>query len=214
MMTRFKFACIAACAAVSACADTAYDLFKVNATRILEQDVAVISETVFSVGKAISPQRRGDAVGYSKAADDAVWNLGEQYREDAPWPKDIQEAEKNPAWLEFRANNPERFSVIGMQRIYSIKTSPDTYVVVLAFPQEYLNFTPPRADELQAALKTVRDRQQQLLELAQQAKAEADAAKPDAQKTAPLPEPDPPKKRVYMKNGVKVSDSYDEDMML
>lgn len=144
--------------ALSASADRAHEVFEVNKDAILAQPITVCGEVAFSVGRATSPRSSGDAVGYTKAAEQAKWNLGEKHRVHAAWPKDIQETEKDVAWAEYRSQHPERFSVFGMQRIWTRKTSPDRYCVVLGFPADQVDVPKPTEAELQAALDKVRER--------------------------------------------------------
>lgn len=144
--------------ALSASADRAHEVFEVNKDTILAQPITVCGEVAFSVGRATSSRNSGDAVGYTKAAELAKWNLGEKYRTHAAWPKDIQETEKDVAWAEYRSQHPERFSVFGMQRIWTRKTPPDCYCVVLGFPADQVNVPKPTEAELQAALDKVRER--------------------------------------------------------
>lgn len=170
---RFKSAAFISLIALSASADKAHDSFIANKERILNQAISVCDDVAYSVGRAKSPQGRGDSVGYAKAEDRALWNLGEKFRATASWPTDILEEEKDAAWIEYRSKHPERFSVFGMQRIYSKKNPPDCYVVVMAFPAEQVNVPAPTDQELQIALSKVRERRR----LAALKKAQEETAK-------------------------------------
>ncbi len=147
----------AVCIALSASADRAHDLFEANKDVILAQPVTVCGEVTFSVGRARSPRNRGDAVGYAKAAEQAKWNLGERHRATAAWPRDILETEREAAWLEYRSRHPEHLSIVGMQRIWTGKTPPDNYMVVLGFPADQVNVPEPTPVELREALDNVRE---------------------------------------------------------
>lgn len=173
MKMRFNVAFLATLIALSASADRAHEVFAEKSEDILSRPVSVIGDVAYTVGRANSPRNRGDAVGYTKAEEQAKWNLGEKFRETAPWPTDILEEEKDAAWIEYRSEHPERFSVFGMQRIYSKKNPPDCYVVVMAFPAEQVNVPAPTDQELQIALSKVRERRR----LAALKKAQEEAAK-------------------------------------
>lgn len=159
MKTLFNSAIMASCIVLSVSADkTAHEVFAANKETILSQPVTVCGEVSFSVGCSNSPRSRGDAVGYTKAEEQAKWNLGEKYRAMAIWPSDVLDSEKGLAWAEYRSQHPDRFSVAGMYRIYTKKTRPDTYTVVLCFPSNQVKVPEPTAEELQVALNTVRER--------------------------------------------------------
>ena len=176
MKMRFNVAFLATLIALSASADRAHEVFAEKSEDILSRPVSVVGDVAYTVGRANSPRNRGDAVGYTKAEEQSKWNLGEKFRATAPWPTDILEEEKDAAWLEYRSEHPERFSVFGMQRIYSKKTPPDGYVVVMALPAEQVNISAPTAQDLQTALSKVRERRR----LAALKKAQEDAARQKA----------------------------------
>mgnify|MGYP003294559273 CR=1 FL=1 len=173
MKTLYNVIVIASCIALSAFADEAHDVFLARKDAILAQTVTVCGGVAFSVGRTTSPRSRGDAVGYTKAEEQAKWNLGDKFRATASWPTDVLEEEKDAVWIEYRSEHPERFSVFGMQRIYSKKNPPDCYVVVMAFPAEQVNVPAPTDQELQIALSKVRERRR----LAALKKAQEEAAK-------------------------------------
>ena len=170
---RFNVAFLATLIALSASADRAHEVFAEKSEEILSRPVSVIGDVAYTVGRANSPRNRGDAVGYTKAEEQAKWNLGEKFRVTAPWPTDILEEEKDAAWLEYRSEHPERFSVFGMQRIYSKKNPPDGYVVVMALPADQVNVPAPTGQELKTALLNVRERRR----IAALKKAQGEAAK-------------------------------------
>lgn len=212
----------AVCIALSASADRAHDLFEANRDVILAQPVTVCGEVAFSVGRARSPRNRGDAVGYAKAAEQAKWNLGERHRATAAWPSDIMESERENAWLEYRSLHPERFSVVGMQRILTKKTPPDNYMVVIAFPANQVNVPEPTPIELKAALDRVRERKRLAEE---RARAEKAASGREAQTAnAPLGEgfsagtSSPAEETRSVKEStdgqIEKHDGFDEGMML
>ncbi|MDY5597409.1 MAG: hypothetical protein SPG40_07945 [Kiritimatiellia bacterium] len=209
----------AVCIALSASADRAHDLFEANRDVILAQPITVCGEVAFSVGRARSSRNRGDAVGYAKAAEQAKWNLGERHRATAAWPSDIMESERENAWLEYRSLHPERFSVVGMQRILTKKTPPDNYMVVIAFPANQVNVPEPTPIELKAALDRVRERKRLAEERARAEKAasgrEAQTANP------PLGEGDSAGTsapgegtRSVIDGQIEKHDGFDEGMML
>lgn len=158
MKMRFNFTALAIFMALSASADKAHELFDAHFDEILASKLSVYEDVAYAVGRANSPRGRGDAVGYTKAEEQAKWNLGEKYRSVAPWPTDILEGEKDVTWLEYRCAHPERFSTLGMQRIYSRKIQTDGYVVVMAFPAAQVDVPAPTVQDLQLALFKVRER--------------------------------------------------------
>lgn len=159
--------------ALSAVADKAHEVFNAHRDEILSAGASTVDGNVYLVGKANSPRNRGDAVGWTKAEENAKWNLGERHRATAPWAADVTPPEKESAWLEYRAANPNRFHVVGMQRIWTHKTPPDGYMVVLAVPAEFVNLAPPTKQELAAAVSRVRDRRRRAEEAARRAAEEA-----------------------------------------
>ena len=167
--------------ALSAFADRAHDIFNANREKILTNDFSVIDDVAFVVGRAKSPRNRGDAVGWTKAESSAKWLIGDMFRSAACWPIDATEQEKSLGWLEYRSMHPNRFTVIGMQRIWTRKTPPENYVVVLSIPASQIELSPPSRGDLEKAIKMVRERQRITREKEsrkiEQKKAEAEAAK-------------------------------------
>lgn len=203
MTMRFDVAILAILGALSVLADKAHDVFDEKSEEILSRPFSVIGDVAYAVGWANSPRNRGDAVGYAKAEEHAKWNLVEQFRTSAPWPADILDEEKNAAWLEYRSEHPLSFSVFGMQRIYSKKSPPDGYVVVMSFPAEQVNIPAPTSQDLQAALSKVRESRR----LVAMKNAQEDAAKRnDAAVNA--------SQEVEDIGAVKKRENLDEDLML
>lgn len=225
MRMRFKALGLigAICIALSALADKAHDVFEANKDVILAQPITVCGDVTFAVGRATSPRNRGDAVGYAKAEAQAKWNLGERHRVTAAWPNDILESERDDAWLEYRSQHPERFSVVGMQRMQTKKTTSDNYMVVLCFPTEQVNVSRPTPVELKAALDKVRERKKKAEEACAQAampvsgrkaqmKGADSAGGVSADTTVHTERPQPTAESVD--GEVKKHDGFDECLML
>ena len=214
MKMRFNVTLLATLIALSASADKAHEVFAEKSEDILSRPVSVVGDVAYSVGRANSPRNRGDAVGYTKAEEQAKWNLGEKFRATAPWPEDILEEEKSATWLEYRSEHPERFSVFGMQRIYSKKSPPDGYVVVMAFPAEQVNVPAPTAQDFKAALSKVRERRR----LAELKKAKEEAARnKDGEQNAAAKKDDATGQALQNAEDpdtVKKHENLDEDLML
>ena len=138
--------------ALSVFADKAHEVFNAHRDEILSAGVTTIDGNVYLVGKSSSPRNRGDAVGWTKAEENAKWNLGNRHRATAEWLPDVTEEEKEAAWLDYRASRPNRFHVVGLQRVWSQKMPPDGYLVVLAVPSEFVSLSPPTAQELVMAV--------------------------------------------------------------
>ena len=168
--------------ALSASADKVHELFNAHRDQILSAGVSTIDGTVYLVGKANSPRKLGDAVGWTKAEENAKWNIGDRHKATAVWPPDVVEAEKDAAWLEYRAMHPNRFHVVGLQRIWTKKTPPDGYMVVMSAPAEFLELSPPTAQELSVAVSRMRQKKRLAVEAAK--RAAADAARKAAAKEA------------------------------
>ena len=148
-------------------ADKAHEVFAQRQEAILSEPVTVSEGIVFLVGEAISPARRGDAVGWGLAEANAKWALGERHREASVWATDVTEDEKDAAWIVYRSAHPERFSITGLQRIWSEKPSEDAYCLVLAVPESCVDMTPPKASELADCVKKVRERRKKASEIAE-----------------------------------------------
>lgn len=159
--------------ALSAFADKAHDVFNAHRDEILSAGISTIDGNVYIVGSANSPRNRGDAVGWAKAEENAKWNIGDKHRATAPWAADVTTSEMELAWLEYRAANPNRFHIVGMQRIWTQKTPPDGYMVVMSVPAEFVNLSPPTAQELAIAVNRVRERRRQAEDSAKRAAEEA-----------------------------------------
>lgn len=159
--------------ALSAFADKVHEVFNAHRDEILSAGVSTIEGNVYLVGKANSPRNRGDDVGYDKAKMNALWHLGDRYRTTAPWAPDVTTTEKESAWLEYRVMHPNRFHVVGLQRILTQKIPPDGYLVVLAVPSEFVSLSPPTAQELAMAVGRVREKKRLAEEAAKRAAAEA-----------------------------------------
>ena len=203
--------------ALSAFADKVHDVFNAHRDEILSAGVSTIDSNVYLVGKANSPRNRGDAVGWMKAEENAKWNLGDRHRATAPWSADVTTSEKESAWLEYRAANPNRFHVVGMQRIWTQKTSPDGYTVVMSVPAELVNLAPPTAQELATAVCRVREKRRQAEEAARRA-AEESARKAAAEKAARKAEAEAADRkagaRKVLEGGTIRQQQLDEDMVL
>ena len=169
--------------ALSACADKAHESFNAHRDEILSAGVTTIDGNVYLVGKSNSPRNRGDAVGWTKAEENAKWHLGDRHRATAQWASDVTESEKEAAWLEYRAAHPNRFHAVGLQRIWTQKREPDEYMVVLSVPAEFVSLSPPTSHELAAAVATVREKRRLAEEAAKRAAMEA-ARKAEAEEAA------------------------------
>lgn len=170
---RSKFALGIALMALSAIADKAHETFKTHRDEILSSGVSTFDGTVYLTGKADSPRNRGDAVGWTKAEELAKWNLGDRHKASAPWPAGVTDSDKEEAWIEYRAANPDRFHVVGMQRIWTQKIPPEGYMVVLAIPAEFVNLTPPSRQELADAVCRMREKRRLAEEARRRAEEEA-----------------------------------------
>ena len=168
--------------ALSVSADKVHELFNAHRDQILSAGVSTIDGNVYLVGKANSPRKLGDAVGWTKAEEYAKWNIGDRHKATAVWPPDVAETEKDAAWLEYRAMHPNRFHVVGLQRIWTQKAPPDGYVVVMSAPAEFLELSPPTTQELAVAVSRMREKKR----LAEEAtkRAAADAARKAAAEEA------------------------------
>lgn len=159
--------------ALSASADKVHELFNAHRDQILSAGVTTIDGNVYLVGKSNSPRKLGDAVGWTKAEENAKWNIGNRHKATAVWPPDVVEAEKDAAWLEYRAMHPNRFHVVGLQRIWTQKTPPDGYVVVMSAPAVFLELSPPTTQDLAMAVSRMREKRRLAEEAAKRAAAEA-----------------------------------------
>ena len=163
--------------ALSVFADKAHEVFNAHRDEILSAGVTTIDGNVYLVGKSNSPRNRGDAVGWTKAEENAKWNLGNRHRTTAEWLPDVTEEEKEAAWLDYRASHPNRFHVVGLQRVWSQKMPPDGYLVVLVVPSEFVSLSPPTSQELVMAVGRVREKKRLAEEAARKAAAEEAARK-------------------------------------
>ncbi len=179
--------------------------------------VSTFGGNVYLVGKANSPQNRGDAVGWTKAEEGAKWNLGDRHFATAPWAADVTAQERESAWLEYRADHPNRFHVVGMQRIWTQKTPPDGYMVVMSVPSEFVNLAPPTAQELAVAVSRVREKRRQAEEAARRAAEEA-ARKAAAEEAARKAEEEAKERkagaRKVLDGGTLRQQQLDEDLVL
>ena len=203
--------------ALSAFADKVHDVFNAHRDEILSTGVSTFDGNVYLVGKANSPRNRGDAVGWTKAEENAKWNLGDRHRATAPWADDVTESERESAWIEYRAANPNRFHVVGMQRIWTQKTPPDRYMVVMAVPAEFVNLAPPTAQELAMAVNRTREKRRQAEEAARRA-AEQAAREAAAKEAARKAEAEAAERkagaRKVLDNGTIRQQQLDEDLVL
>jgi len=205
---RCKVVLAVLCMALSAFADKVHEIFKANRDAVLASDVSVFDDVAFSVGRATSPQNRGDSVGYTKAEEQAKWNLGNKHRAVAPWPEDATASEKDDAWVEYRCQHQERFSVLGMQRVWSKKAGPGNYVVVMGFPAEQVNIPAPKKEELRLAIESVRERKRKV----EAAKSEVHTnAVEGLQKPSSIGSTD---LKITPNRSIQVNESYDEDIMM
>jgi len=203
--------------ALSVFADKAHEVFNAHRDEILSAGVTTIDGNVYLVGKSSSPRNRGDAVGWTKAEENAKWNLGNRHRATAEWPPDVTEEERETAWLDYRASHPNRFHVVGLQRVWSQKAPPDRYLVVLAVPSEFVNLSPPTAQELAMAVGRVREKKRLAEEAAKRAAAEA-ARKAAAEEAARKAEAEAAERkagtRKLLDSGAIRQQQVDEDLVL
>ena len=194
--------------ALSVFADKAHEVFNAHRAEILSAGVTTIDGNVYLVGKSNSPRNRGDAV---------EWNLGNRHRATAEWSPDVTEEEKESAWLDYRASYPNRFHVVGLQRVWSQKMPPDGYLVVLAAPSEFVSLSPPTAQELAMAVGRVREKKRLAEEAAKRAAAEA-ARKAAAEETARKAEAEAAERkagaRKVLDGGAIRQQQVDEDLVL
>lgn len=203
---RFKiFAGLCVIAVLSAFADRPHDLFNAHNERILLEGVVSVEDFVFVVGRAKSPRNRGDAVGWTKAAESAKWEIGNRFKQTAPWASGVSDEEKESAWMEYRATHPLRFSISGLQRVWSRKYSPDGYLVVMAMPATSVDLSPPTEDELKRAVAVVRNRRKLQQELEKRAAMQAQQEAESVKRRAGY--------REEMKDGVRQQQA-DEDLIL
>ena len=203
--------------ALSAFADKVHDVFNAHRDEILSAGVTTVDGNVYLVGTANSPRNRGDAVGWTKAEENAKWNLGDRHRATAEWPPDATEEEKDAAWLEYRVMHPNRFHVVGLQRIWTQKTPPDGYMVVMSVPAEFVNLAPPTAQDLATAVGCVREKKRLAEEAAKRAAAEA-ARKATAEEAARKAEAEAAERkagaRKILYGGAVRQQQLDEDLVL
>ena len=157
--------------------------------RVFTLALAIILGTTVMLGcgggsESKQPQQETSAgvQNETKAEENAKWNIGDRHKATAVWPPDVVEAEKDAAWLEYRAMHPNRFHVVGLQRIWTKKTPPDGYMVVMSAPAEFLELSPPTAQELSVAVSRMRQKKRLAVEAAK--RAAADAARKAAAKEA------------------------------
>ena len=203
--------------ALSAFADKVHDVFNAHRDEILSAGATTLDGNVYLTGRSNSPRNRGDAVGWTKAEENAKWNLGDRHRASAEWPADATEGEKEAAWLEYRAAHPNRFHVVGLKRIWTQKTPPDGYTVVMSVPAEFVNLAPPTAQELAMAVWRVREKKRLAEEAARRAAEEA-ARKAAAEEAARKAEAEAAERRAgarkVLDGGTIRQQQVDEDMVL
>ena len=202
--------------ALSACADKVHEVFNAHRDEILAAGVTTIDGNVYLVGKSNSPRNRGDAVGWTKAEENAKWYLGDSHRATAHWASDVTESEKEAAWLEYRAAHPNRFHAVGLQRIWTQKREPDEYMVVLSVPAEFVSLSPPTAQELAMAVGRVREKKRLAEESAKRAASET-ARKAAAEETARKAEAEAAERKAGARkviDGNIQQQQVDEDLVL
>lgn len=180
MPSKGMSALIALCVLSAGAADKAHEVFDQNKDTILAAPVTILEGQVYVVGEATSPKNRGDAVGWTLAESNAKWNIGERHFATAAWPDGLTEAEKVEAWKEYRVAHPEHFSIVGFQRIWTQKPSSEEFRLVISFPAEFVDLTPPSAADLSACVEIARKRRKQAEEAARK-KAEELAKRKEAE---------------------------------
>ena len=160
---------------LSAFAGKVHDVFEANRDAILSVSVTNLEGMAYLVGHATSARNLGDAVGYAKANKDALSALVDRHFSMAPWPVDVTEDEREAAWNELKSRNPERYTIQGLQRIWSRKRAPEEFVLVLSTPEENIRNVgiAPTAEELASAGDAVRARRRAAEEAARKAAEEA-----------------------------------------
>ncbi len=140
----------------SATAVPAFESFASNRVEILSGVVFDAGEYVFATGRAKSPSKAGDDIGYSKAEVLAYDNLDRINFERSEWPDDATPEERAAAWLSYRAKH--RFSVEaeGVQRVFSGKSGNEMFLSVLAFPKDSIALRPAPAEDLKLEIEKAR----------------------------------------------------------
>ena len=145
---------------LSAFAGKVHDVFEANRDAILSVSVTNLEGMAYLVGHATSARNLGDAVGYAKANKDALSALADRHFSMAPWPVDVTEDEREAAWNELKSRNPERYTIQGLQRIWSRKRAPEEFVLVLSTPEENI-----RSRSCKTQLQQTAARRQRMPEL-------------------------------------------------
>ncbi len=162
MATRFRTAAalLAAAALVPSgqAAVPAGEVFARNRDAVLAEDARSFDGLVFFVGRAVSDESRGAAVGFGKARALAWARFDRWLCDTSSWPEGTTEAERPRAWTLFRDANPAPVTVSGAEVVREERTEVGRWLVVLALPEESAAALRPSEDRLREAVAAARAR--------------------------------------------------------
>ena len=135
MTTHFRTAAalLAAAALVPSgqAAVPAGEVFARNRDAVLAEDARSFDGLVFFVGRAVSDESRGAAVGFGKARALAWARFDRWLCDTSSWPEGTTEAERPRAWTLFRDANPAPVTVSGAEVVREERTEVGRWLVVL-----------------------------------------------------------------------------------
>ena len=184
------------------------ETFASNKEKILVESTSIIGDWVFSVGRTKHTLRAGDEIGFSKAALLAYSNLDLLNFKSVQWPASVSAEERKAVWMIYRSKHPFGLTIEGGQRVCSIKTDKDKYLVIMAFPRAKVFMDSPQRENLEAAISQYREELKRMEEEAEKIAAERSATnRLDVQKAQI-------ESRGDVDGGVKKHECFDANLML
>ena len=213
MTTRFSLAAFLLAVALltpsARAAAPAGDAFQRNRDAILTADALAVDGHLYFVGRALSEDGRGSAVGFGKARALAWARLDRWLLETSPWPSDATDAERMRAWRLLRQEEPEPQAVAGAETVREERTESGRWLVVLSIPETTAASLRPSEIRLQTCIATAR---------AQAAVAETDSsASPESaggamSGTDETPDDEPAEPRgLWVEDGVTANETMSTD---
>ena len=132
------------------------EVFARNRDAVLAEDARSFDGLVFFVGRAVSDESRGAAVGFGKARALAWARLDRWLLETSPWPSDATDAERMRAWRLLRQEEPEPQAVAGAETVREERTESGRWLVVLSIPETTAASLRPSEIRLQTCIATAR----------------------------------------------------------
>lgn len=132
------------------------EVFERNRETILATNSVSAEEFMFCVGRVVSEDRLGAAVGFGKARALAWAQLDSHLFSVSEWPTNATPEECRTVWLQYRQESQDWKDVRGGEIVFETQTEPGRWLVVLAIPHTETAGLRPSPETLKKAIDDMR----------------------------------------------------------